>query len=345
MAQNLVLDGESLVAPGEIRRIARRVPAPDPGHLIVARAELALSLDVSIRQFKSGVEPDAIIERLTDALHQIRRRFHPEVWDVIVPIAQSHPVAHYLHQDPLTRWSFEKPRGYSGDARLLDFIYGRPEIEDDVASASDLGRSIYAYTRNASSSVAVRERRDILARRVDEIASARPGSTEVLAIAAGHLREGPLSHALSAGAIRRWVALDQDPMSVGTVARDFAGTSVEAVNGSVKSLLGGRHALGMFDFVYAAGLYDYLPDAVAVRLTRKCISMLKPGGTFLFANFSPETNVDGYMETFMNWALLLRSEREMGLIASESVTGADVKVSVWPGSNRSIVYCEIQKPQ
>jgi SAM-dependent methyltransferase len=100
----------------------------------------------------------------------------------------------------------------------------------------------------------------------------------------------------------------------------------------------------MFDFVYAAGLYDYLPDAVAVKLTMKCVSMLKPGGTFLFANFSPETDVDGYMETFMNWALLLRSEREMGLIASESVTGADVKVSVWSGSNRSIVYCEIQRP-
>ncbi|MBP2446207.1 class I SAM-dependent methyltransferase [Rhizobium leguminosarum] len=343
MAQSLVLDGESLVAPDEIRQATRRFAAPNPGDLLVAKAELAVSLDVSIRQFKSGVEPGAIIERLTDALHQLRRRSHPEVWDVIVPIAQSHPVAHYLHQDPLTRWSFEKPRGYSGDARLLDFIYGRPEIEDAVASSSNLGRSIYAYTRNASSSVAVRERRDILARRVDEIASARPGSTEVLAIASGHLREGPLSRALGVGAIKRWVALDQDPVSVGTVARDFAGTSVEAVNGSVKSLLGGRHALGMFDFVYAAGLYDYLPEAVAVKLTKKCVSMLKPGGTFLFANFSPETDVDGYMETFMNWALLLRSEREMDVIASESVTGADVKVSVWSGANRSVVYCEIER--
>ncbi|RFB98663.1 methyltransferase [Rhizobium leguminosarum bv. trifolii] len=343
MARNLVLDGESLVVPGEIRKAARRFAAPNPSDLIVAKAELAISLDVSARQFKSGVAPNAIIERLAEALHQLRRRFHPQVWDVIVPIAQSHPVAHYLHQDPLTRWSFEKPRGYSGDARLLDFIYGRPEVEDAVASSSTLGRSIYAYTRNASSSVAVRERRDILARRVDEIASARPGSTEVLAIASGHLREGPLSRALGAGAIKRWVALDQDPVSVGTVARDFAGTSVEALNGSVKSLLGGRHALGMFDFVYAAGLYDYLPDAVAVKLTKKCVSMLKPGGTFLFANFSPETDVDGYMETFMNWALLLRSEREMGVIANESVTGADVKVSVWPGANRSVVYCEIER--
>lgn len=101
--------------------------------------------------------------------------------------------------------------------------------------------------------------------------------------------------------------------------------------------------MGTFDFAYAAGLYDYLPDAVAVKLTRKCLSILKPGGSFLFANFSPETDVDGYMETFMNWALLLRSERDMRMIANESLSGANGKVSVWSGGNRSIVYCEIEK--
>lgn len=38
--------------------------------------------------------------------------------------------------------------------------------------------------------------------------------------------------------------------------------------------------------------------------------MLKPGGMLLFANFSDEVSV-GYMETFMNWSLLLRPESEM----------------------------------
>jgi hypothetical protein len=102
------------------------------------------------------------------------------------------------------------------------------------------------------------------------------------------------------------------PVSIGTVARDFAGTSVEAVNGSVRSLLGGRYVLKTFGLVYAAGLYDYLPDTVAVKLTRKCVNMLKPGGSFLFGNFSQETDVDGYMETFMNWPLLLRTQEKCG---------------------------------
>ncbi|MGZ2488246.1 hypothetical protein ACVITL_006831 [Rhizobium pisi] len=343
MVQNIALDGKSLVVPGEVRESVRGNSLPDPGHVVVAKAELALALDVSLRQFRSGLEPSKILERLTPALHQLRRRVLPAVWELIVPLAQVHPVANFLHQDPLTRWSFEKPRGYSGDAHLLDFIYGRPEIEDAVRGSSDLGRAIYDFTKDASSSVAVRERRDILAQRVDEIASIRPGTAEVLAIASGHLREGAQSRSLGAGSIRRWVALDQDPISIGTVRRDFAGTAVEAVNGSVKSLLGGRHALGTFHFIYAAGLYDYLPDPVALKLTRRCFEMLKPGGSLLFANFSTETDVDGYMETFMNWELLLRSEQEMWSIANEGVAASNVNVSVWFGANRSVVYCEIQK--
>ncbi len=343
MAQSIFLDGESLVLPNAIRQAAIGVEAPDLTGLSSAEAELALILQLAIQQFVSGVEPSMTVARLARSLHDMRRALHPAVWDEIVPMAQSHPVAEYLLQDPLTAWSFAKPRGYSGDAHLLDFIYGRPEVQADIASASKLGRGIYNHTVNASSSVAVRERRDILARRVDEFAGAGASPIDVLAIASGHLREASLSKALAAKRVARWVALDQDPLSVGLVARDFTRTVVEAVNGSVRSLLAGKHALGMFDFVYAAGLYDYLPDPVAIRLAKKCITMLKPGGTFLFANFSPETDVDGYMETFMNWRLLLRSEHDMARLATECARGVDVDVSVWSGSNRSVVYCEITK--
>src|SRR5690606_4210187 len=115
-----------------------------------------------------------------------------------------------------------------------------------------------------------------LARYVDELAAERGGETEILTVASGHLREAERSASLRDGKIRRWVALDQDPLSVGLVARDLSDQGIEAIDGSVKGLLGGSHNLGTFDFVYSAGLYDYLPRAVAVRLTRKCFQMLKP---------------------------------------------------------------------
>lgn len=209
--KQLVLDGESLITPEAIAAELNEADARLHGEsLVTAGAKLALVLGMAKQKFDSGGDPAAIIDRTAADLHALRRDLHPSIWQLLIPIAQNHPVAEFFLQDPFTRWSFEKPRGYSGDAHLLDFIYGHPEVEEEVAAASDLGRALYAYTKDASSSVAVRERRDLLTRHVDEVAAARGARTEILTIAAGHLREAAGSAALREGGILRWTALDQD---------------------------------------------------------------------------------------------------------------------------------------
>ncbi len=338
------LDGESLITP---ESIAAHVVAPGTtwrkDELLTARTELGLILGIAMQQFEQGAEPRQIIHRLAGSLHEVRMRYSPSVWQQLIPIAQEHPVARFFLEDPFTRWSFEKPRGYSGDAGLLDFIYGHPSVAQKIAEASPLGKALYDYTKDASSSVAVRERRDLLTQHVDEIASSRGSQAEVLTIAAGHLREANRSVALKEGRLKRWVALDQDPMSVGSISRDFAGTCIEAVDGSVRGILAGRHDFGKFDFVYAAGLYDYLNDKVSIKLTQRCLDMLKPNGVFLFANFATDIMVDGYMETFMNWALLLRSEEDMRRIIKGSVGDMPVEATVRFGQNKNVVYGIIRK--
>lgn len=337
-------DGESLITPEIFATTGR--PSKSSLHdeqFTVGQAQLALTLKLAQQRFERGEKPAAIIHRLAAELHEMRVRFDPNVWSDLVPIAQNHPVSSFLLQDPFTGWSFEKPRGYSGDAQLLDFIYGHASVAEDIAKASPLGRALYDYTKDASSSVAVRERRDLLALHVDEIAAMRGSETEILTVAAGHLREANLSAAFREQRIKRWVALDQDPLSIGSIARDFAGTCVEAIDGSVRGILNNVYNLGQFDFVYAAGLYDYLPRSIAVKLTRRCLQFLKPNGSFLFANFSRDIVVDGYMETFMNWALLLRSEDEMWDIVNASVDRNAVEASVEFGANRNIVYGILRK--
>lgn len=339
-----VFDGQSLITP---QAMADEFVLPKgerhDEQLSIGKAELAVILRVAQEQFLQGTEPAKIIDRLAAALHETRAKFHPNVWQELIPIAQDHPVAEFFLQDPFTRWSFEKPRGYSGDAQLLDFIYGHASVAGEIERASPLGRALYDYTKEASSSVAVRERRDLLTQHVDEIAADRGPQAEILTIAAGHLREANRSVALKEGRIKRWVALDQDPLSVGSISRDFAGTCIEAVDGSVRSLLGRDQKLGKFDFIYAAGLYDYLADKVAIKLTHRCLQMLKPNGVFLFANFAQDIGVDGYMETFMNWALLLRSEVDMWNIIHKSAGKAAIEARVQFGANRNIVYGIIQK--
>ena len=41
------------------------------------------------------------------------------------------------------------------------------------------------------------------------------------------------------------------------------------MKGSVRQILAGKLALGEFDFVYAAGLFDYLSQPVAKALVKK----------------------------------------------------------------------------
>ena len=345
MAQPLFsLDGESLITP---QSVSRQIPVEqkddDADRLLAAEAEFALIISIAMQRFEAGRNlPDAVKWLITQ-MHELRHKSGPVVWQKLIPIIQAHPSARIMQQCPFTRWSYDKPRGYSGDASLIDFIYGHPDVADEVAKSTPQGLSIFEYTINAPGPVAVRERRDILTRYVDETAARTGPGTEILTIAAGHLREAERSQALGEGAIKRWVALDQDPLSIATIAGQFPDTCIEPVDGSVRGLLGKKYRLGSFDLIYAAGLYDYLSDKVAIRLTEVCMDMLKPGGVFLFANFSDEMADDGYMESYMNWELLQRSEQDMWRVASASTDPASVDIDVWFGTNRNIIYSTIRK--
>ena len=316
--------------------------AVDPEELSRFTGQLAVVLDLALQGFEKKQPAAEIVHRLAGRLHVIRRQASPQAWQALIPFAQGHRVSQYLMQDPFTRWSAEKPRGYSGDASLLDIYYKHRSADEIVAASTPLGQEIYAYTSDAASSVAGRERRDILARTVDETAD-RVENPEILAVACGHLREAELSNALAQGKLARWIGLDQDPVSVGTVNRDLRETGVEAIDGSVRGILRRAYKLGTFDFVYASGLYDYLPKAIGVRLLQRLIEMVKPDGELLFANFSDEITTDGYMETFMDWPLILRSADDMWDIINSALDRNTVEAEVFYGSNRNIVYGKIRK--
>ncbi|MBB6411747.1 class I SAM-dependent methyltransferase [Mesorhizobium sangaii] len=339
-----VFDGKSLITAKMIASSLRRGTIEHHGEEFEnARAELALILSATHQQIEQRKDPAEIIRRLMSHLNATRSKVHPDVWQALIPVVQGHPVLEYFLEDPLTRWSFSKPRGYSGDAELLDYIYCDPHVAESVANASETGKALYTHTQDVPSCVAARERRDLLTRYVDEAAAKNGPQTEVLAIAAGHLREANRSVALAEGRLKRWVALDQDPQSVGLIARDFQGTAVEAIDGSVRTVLTRGHKLGQFDLIYASGLYDYLAHNVAVKLTKTCLQMLKPNGTFLFANYAEGNPDAGYRETFMDWVLLLRSEVDMWNIVNASVDRNTVEAKVFFGENRNVLYAVIEK--
>ena len=116
------------------------------------------------------------------------------------------------------------------------------------------------------------------------------------------------------------------------------------VNEGVRELIhparaaGGAADLGRFELIYSAGLYDYLPDALARRLTARLVQMLAPGGRLLIANFVPGGSGRGYMELFMDWTLVLRTPAQMQALAQAA--GATL-VHDFLDPHRNVVYAEL----
>lgn len=333
------IDGQSLITGNLVRSSKLALPAEEAASRFeVAASNVLPILSMAERAFVDGLSPSGIVERLAARLGKLRRTCAPDVWDAVVELAQRHSVKRFLMEDPLTHWSATKPRGYSGDAGLLDIYYKHPSMDHLLADCSPLGRAIYDYTSEVPACEAGRERCRILAGTVDEVAGRTEEGAQIFAVAAGHLREAEICESLPAGKIGRWVALDQDPISIDVMTKAHCETVIQTLNGSVLGLLRRSYELGSFDLVYASGLYDYLNDKTAVKLMQRLVEFLRPNGTILFANFSDEIASAGYMETFMDWPLILRSEADMWRIINASVDRNLFDAHVWYGENRNIVY-------
>lgn len=251
----------------------------------------------------------------------------------------AHPLHALVQQDPYTHRASSKPRGYAGDALMMDYIYSGQAPE----GTSAIGRGVFSATTRVSMGLSVLYRRQLLKSLLDDTVVTRDGG-RVLSVASGHARELEGSLVTSPLFQGEVIALDQDPLSCDEVARVHEGGRVQVINRGVRDLMGGplAQSLGQFDLIYSAGLYDYLPDALARRLTTRLVQMLRPGGRLLIANFVPGGSGRGYMELFMDWTLVLRSEAEMRAIAEVS---GGTQIHSFLDPHRNVVYVEMQRDE
>lgn len=309
-------------------------------------------MDATMRTGNAGIElldsVDHLIEsnqvaegmrKLFVGLDRLRSSCARSRWQTFArEEAISHPLCAKIHEDPMVRRSFEKPRGYAGDAVLLDYLYGLRPRDD----ASPIGRDIAKVSAGRGPAAAVRHRRDLIAYRIDQLAERSQKPIRILSVACGHFREGLQSIAVQTGTVREVVALDADADSLQEV-RESSPDLVTPCNLSVRRLLTGRTDLGQFDFVYSAGLYDYLDDRVATALTARLFSMLTPGGRLLYCNFLPNTPDIGYMESFMGWDLIYRSLGKIVRLADSIQTDELAHLRRYEDGFGSVGYVELTR--
>lgn len=274
------------------------------------------------------------IEKVRADLWSLRSALPADAWQAAIGRLRGGALAEVVLADPFTRHAHAQPRGYPGDAALLDYIYeagshgGRPD-------AGSLGAQVYAHNLATPACAAVRWRKRLLSDRL----RALPPTATALSLACGHLREC-LDVVRTGGALPTVHGMDLDAASLAEARRSLAGAPVHLHQAGARALLKGTFepALRELDFAWSAGLYDYLDAPAAAAVSAGLVDRVRVGGRVLVANFVPGIPDAGYMETFMRWQLVYRTEAE--LAATFADLGDSVSVQTWRGPFGNIAYAE-----
>ena len=306
------------------------------------RNELTSLFDSVAESFESGASYPAMV-RLVEGLADIRERQCEASWvEEAKEVAKRHPVSKYVFDCPFTRHSAAQPRGYPGDAQLIDFIYRHPASGASEQDTTDFGRNLLLHNVDSPAPAAVRARRHLMASYIVDLVSKR-GEADIMSVACGHARELELIPAKVARGIRRFVAVDQDASSL-AVAGSYRskGIPVEPVQSTILQLMRAKTLHG-FDLIFSAGLYDYLSDRLTQKLTASLFARLKSGGRLILANFLPDIRDAGYMEIFMDWRLIYREEREIRAFAAKIPREHIAATKYFTEPNRNVGFLEITR--
>ena len=110
----------------------------------VERSDVFLRTDSWLEQLHQRIaqgEVHAHMAELYEGLYHLRRKCDREEWHVFcLESTRAHPLRELLHQCPYSRHGFVRPRGYAGDAELIDYVYAERET-----TAPALGQDIYRF--------------------------------------------------------------------------------------------------------------------------------------------------------------------------------------------------------
>lgn len=216
-------------------------------------------LDLALQKINRGDVEEGLFH-MNRHLFEIRLNANEQEWKALVDSEiLTHPLRDVVHREPVTTRSFIKPRGYAGDAIVLDYIYAIPP-EDRLTD--DLTKRLHACFLNSSGCNSVRNRLGIVASRIDDVAQSVE-QPHILSVACGHARELDRLSAVRNGNAAKFVALDQDAVSLAVVKECYDAPNVEILNCSIRQLIARTVELPRFHFVYALGLYDYLSQRMA----------------------------------------------------------------------------------
>lgn len=305
----------------EIDRNLQEEPYPVRAdvHRVVTQAQYPIFVELFDRKL---AELGAQVQGFSQEEHERHGYyFRKHVWDLI-------RASEFLLRTNL------KPRGYAGDSQMMRMLY-----ENDFRGSTLFARFMHRHPVESPAAQAVRNRVELLAGRICALMATREGKepARIMSVAAGpawELREvfrGPEDFSKLDITL-----LDQDPEALGEAKAMVtrlehthgARMKVRFIQDSVRTMLRSADLAekwGRFDLLYSMGLFDYLTAPVAKAVLARLYSLLLPGGELVVGNFHVANPTRLYMEYWMDWVLLYRTEDEFRELAA-GLEGAQTEV-------------------
>ena len=324
----------------QIRASPSAVSAQLEQRIIEQLAEpIIQGIDTFIERFESiAARLDADLQPAHRAY--LRRQWHPLV--LCSPFAQR---------------AYEKPLGYAGDYQLVDMMI-RPPYEGNTLFA----KIINAWLLKQSPTQGHRNRIKYLTERIEleTYRIARAGGTarvfnfacgpavevqnffrssfsEKVELTLADFNDETLEHA------RQTLGKIKNLLQLQTPVRFQKKSVVQLIRESHQLAAAGKP---QYDFVYCAGLFDYLPDPTCKQLMNIFYAFLAPGGLLVTTNVNDALNASRpfrySMEYILDWNLIYRSRNQMVELVPDCVAAEDVIVTTeGTGTN---VFLEVRKP-
>ena len=253
----------------------------------------------------------------------------------------------YVYQSDIVRRAYEKPRGYSGDYLLVEYIYNNLPI-----SESKMGYCYDKYFLQNSYASAIKNRKDLMRSYLVNYLSQSKREFNVLNIACGSCREIKDLYQnfypnLMIDNIK-FTLVDQDIEAL-EFSRDclekFKNSKFDFCNHNVLEYVRDpvRYSkiLGKQDLIYSIGLADYLPDRILKKLINFCFKLLNTGGEILLAHKDISKYKPLAPNWWCDWTFYPRNEQYLLDLISSSIQNYNVKVEREP--LKVILYLKIQK--
>jgi extracellular factor (EF) 3-hydroxypalmitic acid methyl ester biosynthesis protein len=246
------------------------------------------------------------VRSLPDDAHPAYRAYYR---DQLMPL---------LSASPLLRRALDKPLGYAGDYEMMNMLY-RDHAEGDSLFA----KAMNVYAAREPAAQANINRLDYLGNRIRSLIYEFDGRpVRIASIGCGPSAELKLLLEQSPELGKRLdVALiDQEDRAITYCERTLGplaaatGARVHFIKESIRRLLTEKQlsaTLGQRDFIYSAGLFDYLEQRSFAALLSSLYEALIPGGQLAIGNVAKDNPTRWFMEYCLDWYLIHRSPQDL----------------------------------